>query len=129
MFFDYHNPDFSELSNQYKNVLVFSRGSIEQISKLPEEYFKNLLSISEQLTCVHIEPVGWQIVEPSKQDRITKKHEQKCKKKGYNENLWELLKKLESKQLITINDYAINFSGKKNHFATYISWTKTSENG
>jgi hypothetical protein len=124
LFFDYQNPDFSALRNKYKNVLIFSKGSIEQIQTLRDVFFEELLSISKQLTCVHYEPVGWQIVKPYKRNSLTRKHKLYCEKRKYNTNLWELLKKFESKRLININDYSINFSGKARHMETYISWTK-----
>jgi len=127
MFFDYQSPDFSALSNKYKNVLIFSRGSIEQIDTLSEVLFEKLLLISERLICVHFEPVGWQIVKPFKQNLLTRKHRRRCKKYGYNTNLWALLKKFESKRLIKINEYSVNISGKADHFETYISWTKISK--
>ena len=124
LFFDYQNPDFSVVRNKYKNVLIFSKGSIEQIETLREVVFEELLLISEQLTCVHYEPVGWQIVKPYKKNSLTRRHERTCKERKYNINLWELLKKFESKRLIKINDYSINFSGKARHMETYITWTK-----
>ena len=126
MFFDYQNPDFSALNNKYKNVLIFSRGSIESVRDLKEEVLEKILLISERLTCVHFEPVDWQIVKPHKQNRITRKHKRRCNssKFNYNRNLWALLKKLESKRLIKINEYLINYSGKAKHHDTYISWTK-----
>jgi len=124
LFFDYQNPNFSALCNKYKNVLIFSKGSIEQIQTLRDAVFEELLLISKQLTCVHYEPVGWQIVKPYKRNSLTRKHKLYCEKRKYNTNLWELLKKFESRRLININDYSINFSGKARHMETYISWTK-----
>jgi len=126
LYFDYQKPDFSALRNKFKKVLVFSKGSVEQIPELPEELFSQLLSISNELTCVHFEPVGWQIVEPYKQNLRTRKHRKRCLKKNYNTDLWPLLQELESKRLITINEYLINLSGKADHPDTYISWTKVS---
>ena len=128
MFFDYQNPDFSALNNKYKNALIFSKGSIEQIDKLKEALFERLLLISDRLTCVHYEPVGWQIVKRYKQNLLTRRHQRRCKKLKYNSNLWTLLKNFESKGLIKINDYSVNFSGKADHFETYISWTKVLRN-
>lgn len=126
MFFDYQNPDFSELNNKYNNVLIFSRGSIETVRHLKEEVFEKILLISERLTCVHFEPVDWQIVKPYRQNMLIRKHKRRCKssKFNYNRNLWALLKQLESKRLIKINEYLVNYSGKAKHHDTYISWTK-----
>jgi len=126
LYFDYQKPDFSTLRNKYNKVLVFSKGSVEQIPELPKEFFTQLLSISKELTCVHSEPVGWQIVKPYKQDLRTRKHRKRCLKKNYNTNLWALLQELESEGLLAINEYLINFSGKADHPGTYISWTKVS---
>jgi len=123
-FFDYQKPDFSKLRCKYKKILIYSKGSIEQIPKLPLVFFKEILALSEQLTCVHFEPVGWQIVKPYKQNLLTRKHRKRCIKKNYNTNLWSQLKELEDSGQLTINDYAINFSGKSDHYESYISWTK-----
>lgn len=124
LFFDYQKPDFSALRDKYKRIFVFTHGSIEQIPKLQKTFFTELLLTSEQLTCVHFEPVGWQIIKPIKQDSLTRNHRRRCEKKNHNTNLWPLLKEFESRQLIRINDYSINLIGKADHYATYISWTK-----
>ena len=67
--FDYNNFDvFFEqlkLSKKMTKVLVCTFWSIEQITNIQKEVFDNILSLSDTVTCVHIEPVGWQISDKS----------------------------------------------------------------
>ena len=57
--FDYFNPDLSFL-NPSSNIVYFSSHSIEQVANLPANPFPEMLKNSNECTCVHIEPVGWQ---------------------------------------------------------------------
>jgi hypothetical protein len=57
--FDYYHPDFSFLG-QEKNILFFTRHSIEQIPILNRAFFDGILKASNKCFCYHAEPVGWQ---------------------------------------------------------------------
>ena len=57
--FDYYHPDFSFLEPK-KNILCFTRHSIEQIPVLNRAFFDGLLQASNKCFCYHAEPVGWQ---------------------------------------------------------------------
>jgi len=66
--FDYYNPDFSFLEPN-KNVLFFTAHSIEQIPKIDRAVFEAMLKVSDQCSCYHAEPVGWQYDEELKVKR------------------------------------------------------------
>ena len=57
--FDYSEPDFSTLSG-YRKILFFSVASVEQVSHLPDALVENMLRLDAEITCVQLEPVGWQ---------------------------------------------------------------------
>lgn len=58
--FDYYHPDFSFLDHTKKNILIFTRHSIEQIPVLNRAFFDGILKASNKCFGYHAEPVGWQ---------------------------------------------------------------------
>jgi hypothetical protein len=60
--FDYHHPDLSALRSEDKTV-VFTSYSIEQITTLSDRLFDELLAIRGLDRVVHVEPVGWQLLD------------------------------------------------------------------
>ena len=59
--FDYHRPDLSALRSDDK-TLVFTSFSIEQITRLNDALFEELLAIPGLDRVIHIEPVSWQLL-------------------------------------------------------------------
>jgi hypothetical protein len=59
--FDYHHPDLSEFRSGDK-TLVFTSHSIEQITRLNDALFEELLAIPGLDRVVHVEPVSWQLL-------------------------------------------------------------------
>jgi hypothetical protein len=59
--FDYHSPDLSAARRDDGHALVFSAHSVEQIPQLPEAVIEEIVALAPRVTCVHLEPVGWQL--------------------------------------------------------------------
>ena len=121
--FDYNNSDdfFKNINKKYKNILVLTFWSIEQVTNLNDTFFKNILSIGDNITCIHIEPVGWQVSENSlmKENKSGYRH-------YYNKNLFNKLKELENNNIIEINKIILDFHnlGDAGSCGTLIKWTK-----
>jgi hypothetical protein len=122
--FDYNNSDefFKNISKQYKNILILTFWSIEQITYINDSFFHNLLNIqSEKLKCINIEPIGWQI-----SDKSLMKEQKTGYRSYYNKNLYLKLKELENKNIIkiknTILDY-FNFNSVES-CGSLIEWDK-----
>jgi hypothetical protein len=113
--FDYHNADFSYLTEKLETV-VYSTYSIEQITFIKDELIDRIMAIPGFTRCIHIEPVGWQ-VEPDallfKLDRLAKKlgigaltqataSARRCWRHGKNRNLLETLRRFEKAGRIVI---------------------------
>jgi hypothetical protein len=58
--FDYNEPDLDELG-RHEHAVVFTAHSIEQIPYVKPELFAALRRIARNVTCLHFEPVGWQV--------------------------------------------------------------------
>ena len=72
----------------YKEIIIYSVHSIEQVSYLDPEQFKKILSLPFKIKFFHIEPCSWQWVPPRKIG-------------GWNENFKSILDELEESKLIT----------------------------
>ena len=104
---------------QYKNVIIYSYHSIEQIHTLDSNIFINALSLGMDIKCIHIEPVGFQF------DSKSTGYDKDC---HYNINLKECLTELASHNLIEIENVDVGYfqshtttSGRN---ATLIQWKK-----
>jgi hypothetical protein len=113
--FDYHNADFAFLAEP-KRTLVYSIYSIEQITYVQDALIDRIMAIPGFERCVHIEPVGWQVAPNSflaRLDRALKKlglpaldqasaSGRRCRRKGKNRNLLEVLRRCERAGQIVI---------------------------
>ena len=120
--FDYLNPTALEAYvwprlNKAQNVLYISSHSVEQVSEIGTSMFKSIIEVSPYNNCyfLHIEPVGWQLVEPALKSNI-------YVNPNYNKDLCFSLYELHQKGLIEITSIEINKYGKANNPATIISW-------
>ena len=57
--FDYHEPAFD--LPRGRHAVVFTAHSIEQIPHVKPELFEALRGLADRVTCLHFEPVGWQV--------------------------------------------------------------------
>jgi len=113
--FDYHNADFSFLTEPTK-TLVYSVYSIEQITFVKDTLIDRIMAIPGFARCVHIEPVGWQVDPdslPARLDRVLKKlgvppldqasaSGRRQRRHGKNHNLLATLRRYESDGKIVI---------------------------
>jgi hypothetical protein len=58
--FDYHDPDLSAVAGA-EEAVVFTVSSVEQIPHLDPSLFDIVGRLANRVTCVHSEPVGWQL--------------------------------------------------------------------
>lgn len=95
--YDFERPSTLGLP-QADHAVVFTCHGIGQVPRLPEEAITSIAAVASTVTCVHVEPFGWQIVgdpdaEPA---RYAERHD-------YNRNLWQRLQAAESAGEITID--------------------------
>jgi hypothetical protein len=88
---DYHNPDLSQL-DRVGEAVVFSAHSIEQIPQLTGAAIDAIAGLAERVTCLHFEPVGWQLGDHGRSGSSAEYAAQH----DYNRNLIELLAERES---------------------------------
>lgn len=108
--FDYRFPDFSNIP-KYKNVLVFTCHSIEQVTYIPETLIPEISKIADNVTCIHIEPFGFQMVSEKDQSEVDKKHRAYFKLKHWNQNLANLLVRHQISGEISLKYIAKNVFG------------------
>ncbi len=85
--FDHCKPDFSFLNGE-ERVLAFSCHSIEQVSEIPQSYFRDLSRAAKSLTCLHFEPFGFQI---SNDEEISRLQSENFLENGWNTNFFSTL--------------------------------------
>ncbi len=115
--FDMINPDYN--FNIEKNSVIFTSGSIEQLSGKFESFLQFILKKSPEL-CVHIEPTIELYDENNLIDYLAIKFH---KKRGYTENYLSRLIELEKQRLIKIIKVKrLFFGGLYMEGFTYIIW-------
>ena len=123
-FTDHHLASFPFVPGRDK-VLVFSCHSLEQVEKLPLDFFVNLAASAEDITGVHIEPFGFQAVPRSAWNRSHYDHNAFIRSKNYNLNMWACLEHAVREQAITITGMALNVSfAQPENPSSVIVWKK-----
>lgn len=116
--FDFERPGYDAVERVEGHALVFTVHSIEQVTELPRDAITGLLDLGTDVTCVHFEPVGWQIVDEP--DRAAHEY---AVRQHYNRNLWPLLQELAGDGLLTIDAVAADLFGDKvKNPGTLIVW-------
>lgn len=57
--FDFYSPDFSMLDD-FDNIVIFSCAAIEQIAFIGTDFIDRVMAISDKVTLIFYEPIGWQ---------------------------------------------------------------------
>ena len=104
--FNYYDPNFSFLKDIGGHIVFFTVHSIEQIPLLDKRVFTELLSLGKNFTCIHFEPIGWQITHKKTKKGSTKEY---ANLHDYNTNLYNEILKLKKEKLISINEVLPNF--------------------
>jgi SAM-dependent methyltransferase len=85
--FDYLKPDVSAVP-KVDRALVYTIHSIEQVQRIDPELFRAIASIGRHVTCIHLEPFGFQIADLGP---ATKAHAKFARDAGWNQNFIEAL--------------------------------------
>jgi hypothetical protein len=119
--FNYYDPNFDFLKKFDGHIVFFTVHSIEQIPTLDKKFFIQLLKLNRNFTCIHFEPVGWQIADVNIHKGSTKEY---ATFHDYNTNLYMEIMKLNEEKLIKIKEVLPNFLciNPKNG-TSVISWT------
>lgn len=124
--FDYRKPNLPLTVNKYKRVVVYTSHSIEQVDQLPQSLFHQIMDIAQDVTVLHFEPVGWQFRDELGQAvGLDFGQRAYCERRKYNQNLWEMLKSLETQGSIAIRSAEADVMGVKVYNSTsLIVWDK-----
>lgn len=79
--FDHVKPCLNPIKERgFGNVLVFTSHSLEQVAYLPQTFFEEVAGCTGKVTCVHLEPFGFQVKCDSDQAR--------AQRAGFEKNQW-----------------------------------------
>ena len=84
--FDFCHPEFSSIP-KFDNALVFTSHAIEQVNVIPAELMPKIASIATQVTCLHMEPFGFQLSTPGDEGELDSKQREIFDKNSWNQNL------------------------------------------
>ena len=113
-FYKYQN--ILDYKYKNKNVIIFTKHAIEQISYISESFFNDIINFFNDVTFIHLEPVGWQITGKS---NFSSTQPQTKELIGYNRNLTLLLKKMEKENKIKIEYINLNDWGNYSNTNSY----------
>ena len=121
-YFNYTKPSFATLPSGQRELVAYSVQSIEQVREVPMELITGLCALAQDVKVAHFEPIGWQMIEESQRNEVTRRHHARCLEKSYNTNFWALLKQAEAEQRIEIKVAIPNFFGLEHNPTSYIVW-------
>lgn len=117
--FDYHRPDLSELGHVAEAV-VFTAHSLEQIPHVNPDLFEAIRGLADRVTCLHFEPVGWQLGEDTGAGTSPEYAEQH----DYNRDLVPRLREEEAAGRIAIDTVLPEVVGvNPENSTTVIGWS------
>lgn len=100
--YDHTQPDLS-IVKENKRVFVFSIHSIEQVPEVPLKLFEEIASVAEHVTCMHIEPFGWQFAHvANNMTELDKGHMDAAIHRGWNQNLMQALNVAYRQKIINL---------------------------
>ncbi len=88
--FDFRKADLSIIP-KYDNVLVFTSHAIEQVNIIPDDLIPIIANVAKQVTCMHMEPFGFQLTSPDNECEIDKNQRKYFKTNDWNLNLMNQL--------------------------------------
>ena len=101
--FDYESPDYSAIPHGARHVVIFTSQGIEQIPNIKRKVFDKILDIADRITCLHFEPIGWQVSQGLDAGDAGAVSAAYAEESDYNRNLWGVLRMLEDEGLIQID--------------------------
>lgn len=104
--FDYNDPSSLRSLDTFRDAVVFSVHSIEQIPRLSPEVPRAIAGLAESVRCLHFEPVGWQVSEDSggSSRAYAELHD-------YNRDLIEVLRAEEAFGTLSIDGVQLDLVG------------------
>jgi hypothetical protein len=116
--FDYHEPalDFGDR----EHAVVFTAHSIEQVPQIRPELFASIRGLARHVTCLHFEPVGWQL-----EDRdLEGSSRAYAERHDYNRNLVETIRAEEAAGRIRVEAIRPDLFGiVASNASTLIRWS------
>ena len=88
--FDFRHADLSIIP-KYDNVLVFSSHAIEQVNIIPDDLLPVIARVAKKVTCIHMEPFGFQMAAVETESEVDKDQREYFKKNNWNMNLLQQL--------------------------------------
>lgn len=106
--FDYNSSaeGLGELGRR-REAVVFTQHSVEQIPQVPTDLIDAIRGVADRVTCVHFEPIGWQLGNEGREGSSREYAEQH----DYNRNLVEVLRQAEREGRIAIEATAPEIVG------------------
>jgi hypothetical protein len=124
--FNYHNPALIGFDSLAK-TFVFTSYSIEQIRKVCNSVFDQILALPGLHRVVHVEPVGWQrslenVVDPEERE-LMREAKRSASELSYNTNLLDLLERFQRGGRIVIEEGRFDFvAHRPNLPGTLLVW-------
>jgi hypothetical protein len=123
--FDYRQPDFSPL-DRFRHAVVFTAHSVEQVPRVSVHLLAAMRSIAARVTCLHFEPVGWQVderVPTLTQERLGSSRAYAIRN-DYNVNLIETLRLAEADEILKIEHITTEAVGiNPSNAASVVRWS------
>ena len=100
--YDHLCPDLS-IVRENSRVFVFSIHSIEQVPEIQMNLFEEIVSVAEHVTCMHIEPFGWQLAHMAgNMSKVDVSQKEFFLKNGWNTNLFPMLSNANIQRVINL---------------------------
>jgi len=120
-FINHKQPDLGFLKSARK-ALIFTCHSIEQVARIPDDYFAVLAAAAPEVLGVHFEPFGFQVA----CDRpLTRRQKEFFDEKHWNGNLHACLRAAEAAGTITVRDVELEcFAAQSDNPTSLAVWEK-----
>ncbi len=116
---DHKAPDVSFLAGRNK-PLISTIHSIEQVERLPDDYFHTLAAAAPNVRGFHLEPVGFQFDQNTEARR---EHATYTAEQGWNQNFADVLRKAEADGVITVDTVDLDaFVIHESNPAALVTW-------
>ncbi|MDP2710635.1 MAG: hypothetical protein Q8O56_05405 [Solirubrobacteraceae bacterium] len=123
--FDYEAPSLAALGRA-REAVVFTGHSIEQLPELSPAVIDAIADLAETVTCLHFEPVGWQVGGHARQGSSREYAEQH----GYNRNLVALVRDAERAGRLRIDAVRPELMGvNPRNATTLVAWHSPADGG
>ena len=106
---DYHDALATKIEKTDGHALVFSCQSLEQIPKVKPEVLQFIASLGSTVTCVHVEPIGWQM--GTGEGPFAERRRAYAERHDYNRNLWDVLQAEQVAGTLSIQRAVPDFVG------------------